>query len=66
MDNEVARRELSITIICKKNIDLKKTLPYKEGKIVHQNITKRKWFTLDGSTKLYYSEQGNKKIEDAF
>lgn len=55
-------KELMITIICRRNPDLKKNLTYKEGKITQSSKTKRNWYTLEGQTKLFYSDLGNKKI----
>lgn len=49
-------------MISRKNTDLKRILTYKEGKITQASKTNRKWYTLEGNTKLFYSDLGNKKI----
>lgn len=63
-DKDLINRELKITIIGKKNAQFKKVLKFQEGKTKQSKKTIRKWYTLQNKDKLYYADEGNKKIED--
>ena len=53
-DKDLAKTPLKITVVYKKSQDLKKILNLKEGKQA-VSIT-RKWYTIDGGNKLFYSQ----------
>lgn len=64
-DKELAQRSIKITFVCKKNQDIKKNLDLQQGKSCINEQTKRKWWTMINNSKCYYTEIGNRKIEDA-